>query len=86
MEFVSTEVWDCVNYDPGDGTAKVDEFMHYKTHDTFIITSVMVFGRKRMSFVGTVPVARVSFLHHAYHAAHNFSGTDRCVLTSEMVL
>ena len=29
------------------------------------------------------PVARVSFLHHAYHVAHNFSGIDKWVLTSE---
>ena len=37
-------------------------------------------------FVETEPVARVSFLHHAYHVAHNFSGTDRWVLTSDIAL
>jgi len=26
---------------------------------------------------GVIPVARVSFLHQAYHVAHSFSGTER---------
>jgi len=57
--------------------------VHHKTHDPYITISL----RPREGFVGwgDLPVARVSFLHHAYHVAHSFSAIERCALVSEMV-
>jgi hypothetical protein len=43
-----------------------------------------VSGGLRCRGGGGEPVARVSFLHQAYHVAHNFSGIDNCELSSEI--
>ena len=81
LEFPFAEEGNGINYDPGKRSTKVHQLVHHKTHYPY---------RKGQcdtttNLLGQVPVASVSFLHHAYHAAHNFSGTERDVLTSDIV-